>query len=779
MSNPESSKNDNIPQKVNEDDQSIGDTSGTPQIFVQDEPEEYSSPSSSPMTTMDQHSSSKESKTSQSRQFSSASIISSNPISSTPTSPLFTSGGGSSSDTTNGKSRIGTRQMSSSSRKSGGLNSHRNSSFEYKETLDATTRHLEDGSRIINQYKLGKMIGKGAYGSVYRANLLDDPDSLFAIKEFGKTRLRKRRRAENFRRPPPGRGRGRGRAGAPMRGGRPIAEEGPQEAHGGHLGDDEDMNSATKGLNAIKLGAEVKNDSGKGNEFNIQSHGGNPEDPLSLIRREIAILKKLHHPHLVHLYEVLDDPTKDELYMVFEYCADGAVIDIKLHEQVEPLGEDIARDYFVQIMLGVEYLHHHDIVHRDLKPDNILLQNDRTTCKIVDFGVSEFFIKPGDDTMQKSAGSPAFMSPELCKAGHGDFHGKDSDLWSLGVTFYCMVVGHLPFDKSQFLELYESIQSDAPRFPSHLSANCKDLLNKMLNKDPSKRMTIQQMREHPFITKDGKEDVISMEENIRDLVEEVTAEELDSAINRIASVFTLARAISKFKRAGSRASSAGSLADVTSSILSKGKEVGNQGSAAVKEWSKGAIGESREGSEDQSSDQSRSESQSEQPSLEHIAEAHVVMGTSNRQWAAEHIARAITRVSGHSHRKHKKEEQEESDKKTNSNSKQEEEEADVETEKDGKDSDTSTKMPERREEVLHFSPSDLNTNEKVGEDYFDSRGKGKEDSDPLSGMHEHKPKHQNKDEKPKLLPEQPVVESPATDDIPTPKGAASAYIGKR
>ena len=103
-------------------------------------------------------------------------------------------------------------------------------------------------------------------------------------------------------------------------------------------------------------------------------------------------------------------------------------------------------------MLGVEYLHHHDIVHRDLKPDNILLQNDRKTCKIVDFGVSEFFIKPGDDTMQKSAGSPAFMSPELCKAGHGDFHGKDSDLWSMGVTFYCMVVGHLPFDKSQFLQ---------------------------------------------------------------------------------------------------------------------------------------------------------------------------------------------------------------------------------------------------------------------------------------------------------------------------------------
>lgn len=777
MFNSGSSKNDGDHETANKNDQSVGDSSGTtPQIFVQDEPEEYSSPSSSPMTTMTTDEQAKENnKPSPSRQHSNASFISSNPMSSTPTSPLF---GSTSNDTMNGKSRMGTRQMSSSSKK--GLNTHRNSSFEYKETLDATTRHLEDGSRIINQFKLGKMIGKGAYGSVYRANLLDDPESLFAIKEFGKTRLRKTRRAENFRRSP-GRGRGRGRAGVPTRGGRPIQEEsGPPEAEGGHQGKDDDLNTATKGLNAIKLGAEVKKDDGKKDDnLDIQSQGGNPEDPLSLIRREIAILKKLHHPHLVHLYEVLDDPSKDELYMVFEYCADGAVIDIKLHEQVEPLKEDIARDYFVQIMLGVEYLHHHDIVHRDLKPDNILLQNDRTTCKIVDFGVSEFFIKPGDDTMQKSAGSPAFMSPELCKAGHGDFHGKDSDLWSLGVTFYCMVVGHLPFDKSQFLELYESIQTDAPRYPSHLSSNCKDLLEKMLNKDPSKRMTIQQMREHPFITKDGKEDVISMEENIRDLVEEVTAEELDSAINRIASVFTLARAISKFKRAGSRASSAGSLADITSSILSKGKEVGHQGSAAVKEWSRGTRGESREGSEDQFSDQSRSESQSEQPSLEHIAEAHVVMGTSNRQWAAEHIARAITRVSGHSHRKHKK-----GDKEANSDSKQNEKEEERETEKDDetdeKDSEKSTKTPDRREEVLHFSPSDLDSNKNDEKDYFTSAGKGKEESDPLSGMHEHQHStHQDKDKKPKLLPEQPVVESPATDDIPTPKGAASAYIGKR
>ncbi len=125
---------------------------------------------------------------------------------------------------------------------------------------------------------------------------------------------------------------------------------------------------------------------------------------------------------------MLDDPSKDDLYMVFEYCPDGTVIDIKVNQSTEPLPEDVARLYFVQVLMGIEYLHENEIVHRDIKPDNILLTDDRKTCKIVDFGVSEMFTKPGDDTMQKSAGSPAFMSPELCTAGHQEYHGKSDDI---------------------------------------------------------------------------------------------------------------------------------------------------------------------------------------------------------------------------------------------------------------------------------------------------------------------------------------------------------------
>jgi [calcium/calmodulin-dependent protein kinase] kinase len=260
---------------------------------------------------------------------------------------------------------------------------------------------------------------------------------------------------------------------------------------------------------------------------------------------------------------------------------------------VEPLEEETARDYLVQIMLGIEYLHHNDIVHRDIKPD------DRKVCKIVDFGVSQMFTKPGDDTLNKSAGSPAFMSPELCSAHHGDFHGKYSDVWSLGVTFYCMVVGRLPFDKSQFLELYEAITKEEPEYPSHLSKECKHLLQRLMEKDPKKRITLAEMRQDPFITRNGQAHIMSEKENTSSVVVEVTDEEVDCAIKKIASVFTLARAISKFKRAGSRASSTSSIGEVTGHWLQKGKDMATMPESDGKE---------------------------EPMSYEHLAAAHIAMG---------------------------------------------------------------------------------------------------------------------------------------------------------
>lgn len=101
-------------------------------------------------------------------------------------------------------------------------------------------------------------------------------------------------------------------------------------------------------------------------------------------------------------------------------------------------------------------MHANEIVHRDIKPDNLLLSKDNV-LKIVDFGVSEMFVK-GNDKLKKSAGSPAFMAPELCIAKHGEVSGIATDIWSMGITLYCMIYGKTPFISNNLLELYEMIK---------------------------------------------------------------------------------------------------------------------------------------------------------------------------------------------------------------------------------------------------------------------------------------------------------------------------------
>jgi calcium/calmodulin-dependent protein kinase kinase 2 len=138
-------------------------------------------------------------------------------------------------------------------------------------------------------------------------------------------------------------------------------------------------------------------------------------------------------------------------------------------------------------------VHAQGIIHRDIKPDNCLITSDNV-LKVVDFGVSEMFEKESEMETTKSAGSPAFMPPELCVARHGPVAGRACDIWSMGVTLYCMRYGRIPFERTNILDLYDAICGDSVHFQHTSSPELEDLIFKLLDKNPETRIKLDDIR---------------------------------------------------------------------------------------------------------------------------------------------------------------------------------------------------------------------------------------------------------------------------------------------
>lgn len=265
--------------------------------------------------------------------------------------------------------------------------------------------------------------------------------------------------------------------------------------------------------------------------------------PLNDVYREIALLKKLNHPNIVKLVEVLDDLDQDNLYMVFELMEKGEVMDIPTSKT---LTEELARSYFRDAVLGLEYLHYQKIIHRDLKPSNLLLDNDGH-AKIADFGVSQEFMGR-DAEVSSSAGTPAFHSPEAVSLTHSNIQGKPLDIWALGVTLYCFMYGHCPFESDNIMELHKKIREDPLTFPNSpsVSDECQDLMIKMLIKDPSRRIAMQEIKHHPWVTCNGRMTMIGEVENCHEVT--ITDEDVKSSVKHIPKLDTLILVKSMLKR---------------------------------------------------------------------------------------------------------------------------------------------------------------------------------------------------------------------------------------
>lgn len=211
---------------------------------------------------------------------------------------------------------------------------------------------------------------------------------------------------------------------------------------------------------------------------------------ITRLKREVRIMRLLHHPNIVKLHEVTE--TEKEVVLAMDYVEGGELFDyIVAHKR---LNEYTARKLFRQIISAVEYCHQSSIIHRDLKPENLLMDNNKV-IKIIDFGFANLF--DPSDTLHTFCGSPYYASPEMALGKK--YIGPEVDIWSLGVILFALLTGKLPFRDPNTSELYKKIIIGQYETPSYLSPDASDLIKTMLQVDSNTRATVKQIMEHPWV----------------------------------------------------------------------------------------------------------------------------------------------------------------------------------------------------------------------------------------------------------------------------------------
>ena len=218
------------------------------------------------------------------------------------------------------------------------------------------------------------------------------------------------------------------------------------------------------------------------------------------IIREKEIITKLNHINIVFVYAIID--TVEDYYIVMEYCKLGELFDYIVKKR--RLSEEESAIFFYQIINGVEYIHSKGYAHRDLKPENILLTEDKT-LKIIDFGLSHEYNE--EQFLKTKCGSPSYAAPEII--ARPAYNGFKIDIWCCGIILYAMLCGYLPFEgnsesESNNIQLFKNILECEPELPDFLSDVSKNLISEILNPDPSERISIKKIKEHPFYLKGKK-----------------------------------------------------------------------------------------------------------------------------------------------------------------------------------------------------------------------------------------------------------------------------------
>ncbi|XP_060937279.1 SNF-related serine/threonine-protein kinase [Limanda limanda] len=208
--------------------------------------------------------------------------------------------------------------------------------------------------------------------------------------------------------------------------------------------------------------------------------------------QEVRCMKLVQHPNIVRLYEVIDTQTK--LYLILELGDGGDMFDyIMKHE--EGLTEELAKKYFAQIVHAISYCHRLHVVHRDLKPENVVFFEKQGLVKLTDFGFSNKF-QPGKK-LTTSCGSLAYSAPEILLGD--EYDAPAVDIWSLGVILFMLVCGQPPFQEANDSETLTMIMDCKYTVPAHVSRACEDLIDRMLQRDPKGRASLDEIETHTWL----------------------------------------------------------------------------------------------------------------------------------------------------------------------------------------------------------------------------------------------------------------------------------------
>ncbi|XP_039630790.1 serine/threonine-protein kinase BRSK2-like isoform X7 [Erpetoichthys calabaricus] len=213
------------------------------------------------------------------------------------------------------------------------------------------------------------------------------------------------------------------------------------------------------------------------------------ESVLMKVEREIAILKLIEHPHVLKLHDVYEN--NKYLYLVLEHVSGGELFDYLVKKG--RLTPKEARKFFRQIISALDFCHSHSICHRDLKPENLLL-DEKNNIRIADFGMAS--LQVGDSLLETSCGSPHYACPEVIRGEKYD--GRRADVWSCGVILFALLVGALPFDHDNLRQLLEKVKSGVFHMPHFIPPDCQALLRGMIEVNPEKRLTLEEIQKHSW-----------------------------------------------------------------------------------------------------------------------------------------------------------------------------------------------------------------------------------------------------------------------------------------